>query len=115
MSKWSGKYWGRVGLCENEKWCFCKLRLMIERQRIGIARALYKQADVIIFDEATSALDNETEHAVMEAIKGLNHDLTIMIIAHRLTTLQDCDQIIELGNSGILRTGTYQDIVDKAS
>ena len=51
----------------------------------------------------------------MEAIKGLNHDLTIMIIAHRLTTLQDCDQIIELGNSGILRTGTYQDIVDKAS
>lgn len=86
-----------------------------QRQRIGIARALYKRADVIIFDEATSALDNETERAVIEAIKGLSHDLTIMIIAHRLTTLQDCDQIIELGNSGILRTGTYQNIVNQAS
>jgi len=82
-----------------------------QRQRIGIARALYKQADVIVFDEATSALDNETERAVMEAIKGLSHDLTIMIIAHRLTTLQNCDQIIELGTGGVLRVGAYQDLV----
>ena len=86
-----------------------------QRQRIGIARALYKQADVIIFDEATSALDNETERAVMEAIKGLSHNLTIMIIAHRLSTLQNCDQIIELGNGGVLRVGTYQDIVSKST
>lgn len=86
-----------------------------QRQRIGIARALYKQADVIIFDEATSALDNETEYEVMQAIKGLNEDLTIFIVAHRLTTLKDCTQIVELGDGGILRTGSYQDIVGKAN
>jgi ATP-binding cassette subfamily B protein len=82
-----------------------------QRQRIGIARALYKQADVIIFDEATSALDNETEQAVMQAIEGLNEDLTILIIAHRLTTLKNCTQIVELGDGGIKRIGPYQEIV----
>jgi ATP-binding cassette subfamily B protein len=82
-----------------------------QRQRVGIARALYKKADVIVFDEATSALDNETEKAVMDAIDSLNLELTIIIVAHRLTTLQKCSQIIELGNGGILRTGTYQDLV----
>ena len=82
-----------------------------QRQRIGIARALYKQASVLIFDEATSALDNETEQAVMQAIEGLSEDLTILIIAHRLTTLKNCTQIVELGDGGIKRTGTYQDIV----
>ena len=68
-----------------------------QRQRIGIARALYKQATVLVFDEATSALDHETEKAVMEAIEGFSADLTILIIAHRLTTLKNCTQIIELG------------------
>ncbi len=82
-----------------------------QRQRIGIARALYKQADVIIFDEATSALDNKTEAAVMQSIESLGKDLTLLIIAHRLTTLQNCDQIIELANGGIKRIGTYQEIV----
>lgn len=67
-----------------------------QRQRIGIARALYKEADVIIFDEATSALDNETEEAVMSSIEGLGEDTTILIIAHRVTTLRTCSQIIEL-------------------
>ena len=67
-----------------------------QRQRIGIARALYKQADVIIFDEATSALDDDTEWAVMGAIKELKEGLTIFIIAHRLTTLKGCDSIIKL-------------------
>lgn len=71
-------------------------------QRIGIARALYKQADVIIFDESTSALDNETEQAVMQAIEGLDGDITILIIAHRLTTIKNCTQIVELGNGGLL-------------
>jgi ABC-type multidrug transport system fused ATPase/permease subunit len=65
-------------------------------QRIGIARALYKKADVIIFDEATSALDNETEEAVMQSIESLSKDLTILIIAHRLSTLENCHFIIEL-------------------
>ena len=85
-----------------------------QRQRIGIARALYKKADVIIFDEATSALDNETEQAVMQAIEGLSKDLTLLIIAHRLTTLKNCTQIVELGDGGIKRAGTYQDIVNQA-
>jgi len=82
-----------------------------QRQRIGIARALYKQADVIIFDEATSALDNETECAVMQAIQGLSEDLTILIIAHRLSTLKNCSQIVELSDCSIKRRGTYQEIV----
>jgi len=82
-----------------------------QRQRIGIARALYKQADVIIFDEATSALDNKTEQAVMHAIESLSKDLTLLIIAHRLTTLKNCTQIVELGNGTILRHGSYHDII----
>jgi ATP-binding cassette, subfamily B, bacterial PglK len=82
-----------------------------QRQRIGIARALYKQADVIIFDEATSALDNETEQAVMQAIESLGNELTVLIIAHRLTTLKNCTQIVELADGGIKRTGTYQEII----
>jgi ATP-binding cassette subfamily B protein len=78
-----------------------------QRQRIGIARALYKEADVIIFDEATSALDNETEQAVMEVIEGLNKDLTLIIIAHRLTTLKNCTQIVEIADGGINRIESY--------
>lgn len=84
-----------------------------QRQRIGIARALYKQADVIIFDEATSALDNETEQAVMQAIYGLGDHLTILIVAHRLTTLRNCSQIVELQNGELKRVGSYADIVEK--
>ena len=84
-----------------------------QRQRIGIARALYKQANVIIFDEATSALDNETEQAVMQSIESLGQDLTILIIAHRLTTLKNCTQIVELADGGIKRIGTYAEIVSK--
>lgn len=72
-----------------------------QRQRIGIARALYKNATVIILDEATSALDGETEKLVMGAIESLSENVTIIIIAHRLSTLETCSQIIELdGNSG---------------
>ena len=82
-----------------------------QRQRIGIARALYKQADVIIFEETTSAVDNETEQAVMQAIEGLSAELTILIIAHRLTTLKNCSQVVELGNAGVLRVGSYQNLV----
>lgn len=82
-----------------------------QRQRIGIARALYKKAEVIVFDEATSALDSETEQAVMEAIDGLSQDLTVLIIAHRLTTLKNCTQIVELGEGSVRRIGTYTDIV----
>jgi ATP-binding cassette, subfamily B, bacterial PglK len=69
-----------------------------QRQRIGIARALYKKSDVIIFDEATSALDATTEENVMKAIRDLNGNITILIIAHRLTTLEGCDRVININN-----------------
>ena len=67
-----------------------------QRQRIGIARALYKNASVIIFDEATSALDNETEIKVMDAIHELGKDITVLIVAHRLSTLENCSLVIDL-------------------
>ena len=82
-----------------------------QRQRIGIARALYKNADVIIFDEATSALDNETELAVMGSIEGLSKDLTLLIIAHRLTTLKSCNQIVELAGGKVQRIGSYAELI----
>jgi ATP-binding cassette subfamily B protein len=82
-----------------------------QRQRIGIARALYKNANVLIFDEATSALDNETEIAVMEAIEGLGEDLTILIIAHRLSTLKNCDRVLKLDKNNEIFVGTYQEVV----
>ena len=84
-----------------------------QRQRIGIARALYKQTDVIIFDEATSALDDKTELKVIDNIFNLNPDITILIIAHRLTTLKKCNQVIELEEGRVLRSGTYKEIVGK--
>jgi ATP-binding cassette, subfamily B, bacterial PglK len=86
-----------------------------QRQRIGIARALYKQADVIVFDEATSALDNDTERAVMQSIESLDNELTILIVAHRLTTLKNCNQIVELDDGGVKRIGTYINIVGHPS
>jgi ABC-type bacteriocin/lantibiotic exporter with double-glycine peptidase domain len=85
-----------------------------QRQRIGIARALYKQASVLVFDEATSALDAETEDAVMQAIEGLSRDLTLLIIAHRITTLKSCTMIIELDAGGVKRIGTYDEIVGQS-
>jgi ABC-type bacteriocin/lantibiotic exporter with double-glycine peptidase domain len=85
-----------------------------QRQRIGIARALYKQASVLIFDEATSALDNETEQAVMQAIEGLSEDLTILIIAHRLTTLKSCRVIVKLDCGKIVEQRTYAQITNDA-
>jgi len=82
-----------------------------QRQRIGIARALYKKANILIFDEATSALDNETEQEVMEAVESLGSELTILIIAHRLTTLKNCEQIVKLDKNHIIQVGSYQEMV----
>ena len=70
-----------------------------QRQRIGIARALYKMPEVLVLDEATSALDNETEKAVMQAIEHLYGKITMLVIAHRLTTIEKCDEIYEIRNS----------------
>ena len=72
-----------------------------QKQRIGIARALYKNAELIIFDEATSALDQVTENSVMQSINNIKPDVTIIFIAHRLSTLESCDKILELKNGNI--------------
>ena len=81
-----------------------------QRQRIGIARALYKEVEIIIFDEATSALDAETEESVMSAIGGLSKDLTIFMVAHRFSTLRCCDSIVELEDGSIKSIKTYEQI-----
>jgi ATP-binding cassette subfamily B protein len=82
-----------------------------QRQRIGIARALYKNAQVIVFDEATSALDNETELAVMEGIEKLADDLTILIVAHRVSTLKRCDKIFRMDKGEVVEEGVYAEMV----
>lgn len=85
-----------------------------QRQRIGIARALYSDPQVLVFDEATSALDNITESAIMEAISNLSHKKTIIMIAHRLTTVKSCDQIFVLNNGKLMEQGTYEDLISRS-
>ena len=82
-----------------------------QRQRIGVARALYRQSDVLILDEATSALDDDTELAVMDAINNFDHNITIIIIAHRLTTLKNCDMILSLGSNHQTEIMQYDEIM----
>jgi ABC-type multidrug transport system fused ATPase/permease subunit len=77
-----------------------------QRQRIGIARALYKNATVLVFDEATSALDDETEAELMKAIDGLSKDLTVIMIAHRLSTVRRCDKILKLHKGKVVAFDT---------
>jgi ATP-binding cassette subfamily B protein len=83
-----------------------------QRQRIGIARALYKKTNIIIFDEATSALDTITEQLVMNSINNLSKEITLLIVAHRMTTLASCSQVVELSDGKIKRIGSYKQIVD---
>jgi ABC-type multidrug transport system fused ATPase/permease subunit len=86
-----------------------------QRQRVGIARALYKDAQILLFDEATSALDHETEKAIVATINHLAKlDKTIVIVAHRITTLEMCDRIYELKNGMIAGTYDYNEILKKA-
>jgi len=84
-----------------------------QRQRIGIARALYHQPEVLVLDEATSALDNTTEAEFMRAIEQLRGQKTIILVAHRLTTLQKCDRIIAIENGRSVQVGTYNDLIAK--
>jgi len=84
-----------------------------QRQRIGIARALYSDPDVLILDEATSALDSLTEDTVTEAIRQIFHKKTIIMIAHRLRTVQQADIIYLLENGSIADQGTYEELLDK--
>ena len=82
-----------------------------QRQRIGIARALYHNPDMLILDEATSALDNLTERQVMEAIHALKSNKTVLMIAHRLSTVRNCDQIIFLERGQVRSIGTYDELL----
>ena len=82
-----------------------------QRQRIGIARALYHNPQVLILDEATSALDNLTEKGVMDGINNLSKNITIIIIAHRLSTVKNCDKIYVLEKGEIKNIGSYEDLI----
>lgn len=82
-----------------------------QRQRIGIARALYKRAEVLILDEATSALDSITEQDVMDSIQGLDRSLTVIIVAHRLTTVRYCDVIYEIRDGTVAAKGSYEELL----
>lgn len=83
-----------------------------QRQRIGIARALYHDPDVLVLDEATSALDTLTEKAVMDAVHNLGHRKTIIIIAHRLSTVRECDEIFMLAQGQLVGQGRYEDLME---
>ena len=82
-----------------------------QRQRIGIARALYYKAEVLVFDEATSSLDGITEKMIMEAIHNFSGQKTIIMIAHRLKTVQKCDQIFFVDKGRVIDKGTYQELI----
>ena len=83
-----------------------------QRQRVALARAFYHQRNVIVMDEATSALDNNTEREIVDEIERLKDKKTMIVIAHRLSTLKHCDRIYELKNGKIINIGTYQEIVE---
>lgn len=85
-----------------------------QRQRLGIARALYKRATVLILDEATSALDDQTEDMVIGGIELLDRDLTILMIAHRLSTVAGCDEVIRLDKGRIVAHGSYAEVIGNA-
>ena len=83
-----------------------------QRQRIGIARALYHKPKVLILDEATSALDNQTENTVMEAVTNIDKNITIILIAHRLSTVKNCDNIFFLENGNLKAQGTFEELIN---
>lgn len=82
-----------------------------QRQRLGIARALYKKAPVLVLDEATSALDTRTEEKVMDAINSLSESLTVIIVAHRLSTLESCDRVIRLEQGVVSEDGPPRQVL----
>ncbi len=85
-----------------------------QRQRIGIARALYYDPQILILDEATSALDNLTERAVMEAVHKLKKNITIILIAHRLSTVKNCDNIFLLEKGELKKQGTFEELIQNS-
>ena len=83
-----------------------------QRQRIGIARALYHNPQVLILDEATSALDNDTEQVVMNAVNNISKDITIIIIAHRLNTVKNCDIIFKFESGQLIKKGSFDELIN---
>lgn len=81
-----------------------------QRQRVGIARALYRKPDLLVLDEATSALDNATEHRINEAIKGLHGSITVVVVAHRLSTVRHADQVVFMKDGRIECVGTFDEV-----
>ncbi|WP_424464662.1 ABC transporter ATP-binding protein [Pseudoclavibacter helvolus] len=81
-----------------------------QRQRVGIARALYRRPQILILDEATSALDNVTEHQITETVAGLRGDMTIIVVAHRLSTVRDADTIVFMKDGAVESTGTFSQL-----
>jgi ABC-type multidrug transport system fused ATPase/permease subunit len=107
IESWPNRYNTMVGECG--------IRLSGgQRQRIGIARALYQEADILVFDEATSSLDVETETALVEAINSLDIDLTMIIVAHRLSTLKACTHVVHLENGQIASSGSFNEVVSNS-
>jgi ABC-type multidrug transport system fused ATPase/permease subunit len=86
-----------------------------QRQRIGIARALYNNPDVLVLDEATSSLDTETEHGVMQAVQALQGEKTVIIVAHRLSTVEYCDRLYRLENARIVDEGTFSEVTSRTN
>lgn len=84
-----------------------------QRQRVGLARAFYRDSNVLILDEATSALDDDTELAVMDSINNFDHDITVVIIAHRLTTLKNCDMILSLESNHQTEIMSYDQLMNR--
>ena len=85
-----------------------------EKQRIGIARAIYKEFQVLTMDESTSSLDNVTELNLMKEIDCFGKNITIIIIAHRLTTIKNCDLIFEFKDGSVVNQGTFEELIQKS-
>lgn len=81
-----------------------------QRQRIGIARALYRDPSLLVLDEATSALDNQTERSITETIEGLHGSITVVVVAHRLSTVRHCDRLVFMENGRVASTGTFEEV-----
>ena len=82
-----------------------------QRQRIGIARALYLKPEILVLDEATSAIDNKTEDMIMRSINNFSKDIILIMIAHRINTIKDCDRILFMKNGSILSCDTYDNLL----